>query len=172
MRFGIAFANTGPMVEAANAIAFARAAESAGFESIWTVEHVVVPSAYASPYPYSPTGKMPGTVDSPIPDPLIWLTYLAAPTSAIRLATGILILPQRNPVVLAKETATLDQLCGGRLVLGIGVGWLEESSTPSACPSPSGAPAPTRRSPRSALCGRRTPRRTTAASTTSPTASC
>jgi probable F420-dependent oxidoreductase len=126
MRFGIAFANTGPMVEPANAIAFARAAESAGFESIWTVEHVVVPTEYASPYPYSPTGKMPGTADSPIPDPLIWLTYLAAATSAIRLATGILILPQRNPVVLAKETATLDQLCGGRLVLGIGVGWLEE----------------------------------------------
>jgi probable F420-dependent oxidoreductase len=126
MHFGIAFANTGPMVEAANAIAFARAAESAGFESIWTVEHVVVPTEYASPYPYSPTGKMPGTANSPIPDPLIWLTYLAAATSTIRLATGILILPQRNPVVLAKETATLDQLCGGRLVLGIGVGWLEE----------------------------------------------
>ena len=126
MRFGIAFANTGPMVEPANAIAFARAAESAGFESIWTVEHVVVPTEYASPYPYSPTGKMPGTVDSPIPDPLIWLTYVAAATSAIRLATGILVLPQRNPVVLAKETATLDQLSGGRLLLGIGVGWLKE----------------------------------------------
>jgi probable F420-dependent oxidoreductase len=126
MRFGIAFANTGPMVEPAAAVAFARAAEAAGFESIWTVEHVVVPTEYASPYPYSPTGKMPGTVDSPIPDPLIWLTYVAAATSAIRLATGILILPQRNPVVLAKETATLDQLSGGRLLLGIGVGWLEE----------------------------------------------
>ena len=85
-----------------------------------------MPTEYASPYPYSPTGKMPGTVDSPIPDPLIWLTYVAAATSAIRLATGILILPQRNPVVLAKETATLDQLSGGRLLLGIGVGWLEE----------------------------------------------
>ena len=126
MRFGIAFANTGPMVEPAVAVAFARAAEAAGFESIWTVEHVVVPTEYASPYPYSPTGKMPGTVDSPIPDPLIWLTYVAAATSAIRLATGILILPQRNPVVLAKETATLDQLSGGRLLLGIGVGWLKE----------------------------------------------
>ena len=126
MRFGIAFANAGPMVEPAAAVAFARAAEAAGFESIWTVEHVVVPTEYASPYPYSPTGKMPGTVDSPIPDPLIWLTYVAAVTSAIRLATGILILPQRNPVVLAKETATLDQLSGGRLLLGIGVGWLKE----------------------------------------------
>ena len=69
---------------------------------------------------------MPGPEESPIPDPLIWLAYLAAATSSIRLATGILIVPQRNPVVLAKELATLDQLSGGRLELGIGVGWLEE----------------------------------------------
>ena len=126
MRFGIAFANTGPMAEPAAAAAFASTAESAGFESIWTVEHVVVPTEYSSPYPYSPTGKMPGSVDSPIPDPLIWLAYVAAATTQIKLATGILILPQRNPLVLAKETATLDQLSGGRLLLGVGVGWLRE----------------------------------------------
>lgn len=126
MRFGIAFANTGPMIEPRAAAAFAGAAEAAGFESIWTVEHVVVPRHYESPYPYSPTGKMPGSEDSPIPDPLIWLTYVAAETERIKLGTGILILPQRNPVVLAKQTATLDQLSGGRLLLGIGVGWLEE----------------------------------------------
>ncbi len=69
---------------------------------------------------------MPGPEDSPIPDPLIWLAYVAAATSTIRLATGILILPQRNPVTLAKEVATLDQLSGGRVELGVGVGWLEE----------------------------------------------
>jgi probable F420-dependent oxidoreductase len=69
---------------------------------------------------------MPGPENSPIPDPLIWLAYVAAATSTIRLGTGILILPQRNPVVLAKELATLDQMSGGRMELGIGVGWLEE----------------------------------------------
>ena len=66
---------------------------------------------------------MPST---PIPDPLVWLAYVASITTSLRLATGILILPQRNPVVLAKELATLDHLSGGRVELGIGVGWLEE----------------------------------------------
>ncbi len=126
MKFGIAFANTGPFAHPAAAVEFAQAAEAAGFESLWTVEHVVVPSGYDSPYPYDPSGKMPGGEDFPIPDPLIWLSYVAAATSRIHLATGILILPQRNPVVLAKELATLDHLSGGRMLLGIGVGWLEE----------------------------------------------
>ena len=126
MKFAIAFANTGPFTQPGPAIEFAQAAEAAGFESLWTVEHVVVPSGYASPYPYDASGKMPGGEDFPIPDPLIWLTYLASATSTINLATGILILPQRNPVVLAKEVATLDHLSGGRVHLGIGVGWMKE----------------------------------------------
>jgi probable F420-dependent oxidoreductase len=126
MDFGIAFANTGPFTQPDAALDFARAAEAAGFESLWTVEHVVVPEGYESTYPYDPSGKMPGGERMPIPDPLIWLTYLAAATERIKLATGILILPQRNPVVLAKELATLDALSGGRLLCGIGVGWLEE----------------------------------------------
>jgi probable F420-dependent oxidoreductase len=126
MKFGIAYANVGPYMDPEGAVAFARAAEDAGFESLWTVEHVVIPAGYESPYPYSDTGKMPGGDAVPIPDPLIWLTYVAAATSTIHLATGILILPQRNPVVLAKELATLDSMSGGRVELGIGVGWLEE----------------------------------------------
>lgn len=126
MKFGIIFANTGPFSDGAAAATMARAAEEAGFESLWTVEHVVVPSGYESTYPYDPSGKMPGPEESPIPDPLVWLSFVAGATSTIRLATGILIVPQRNPVVLAKEVATLDHLSGGRMELGIGVGWLEE----------------------------------------------
>jgi probable F420-dependent oxidoreductase len=126
MKFGIAFANTGTFATPDGALRFARAAEAAGFESLWTVEHVVVPANYASPYPYSDTGKMPGSDYSPIPDPLVWLAFLAAATTSIRLATGILIASQRQPVVLAKEVATLDHLSGGRVDLGVGVGWLRE----------------------------------------------
>lgn len=126
MKFGIAFANIGPMAHPEGAVAIARAAEAGGFESLWTVEHTVVPAGYRSTYPYDPSGRMPGNEDADIPDPLIWLAYVAGSTSTIRLGTGILILPQRNPVILAKQVATLDRLSGGRMLLGIGVGWLEE----------------------------------------------
>lgn len=126
MKFGIVFANAGPASQPEHAVALAQLAEDAGFESLWTVEHVVVPAGYESQYPYSRDGRMPGGEDVPIPDPLVWLSWVGAHTSRIKLATGILILPQRNPVVLAKEVATLDVLCGGRLILGVGVGWLQE----------------------------------------------
>ena len=126
MKFGIMFANIGPMAFAEGAVGIAQAAEAAGFESLWTVEHPLVTVGYQSQYPYSPTGKMPGPEESDIPDPLIWLAYVAAATSTIRLGTGILILPHRNPVIVGKEIATLDRLSGGRVELGIGVGWLEE----------------------------------------------
>jgi probable F420-dependent oxidoreductase len=126
MRFGIAFANIGHFGKPDGAVALATAAEAAGFESLWTVEHVVVPHGYASTYPYARDGRMPGGEEFPIPDPLVWLTWVAAHTTTLRLGTGILVLPQRNPVVLAKEVATLDVMSGGRMLLGVGVGWLEE----------------------------------------------
>jgi probable F420-dependent oxidoreductase len=126
MKFGVMFANVGPMTTPEGAIGIGQACEENGLESLWVVEHVVVPVGYTPNYPYAPSGRMPGPEDSPIPDPLIWLAFVAAATTTIRLATGILILPERNPLVLAKEVATLDRLSGGRVELGIGVGWLEE----------------------------------------------
>jgi probable F420-dependent oxidoreductase len=126
VRFGIAFANTMGFATPEGARALASAAEDTGFESLWTVEHVVVPSGYESTYPYSKDGRMPGGEDSPIPDPLIWLAYVAGASSTITLATGIAILPQRNVVYTAKEIATLDQMSGGRVILGVGAGWLRE----------------------------------------------
>ena len=127
MKFGVMFANTGPFVEPDAAVELAQAAEAAGCESIWTVEHVVVPAGYASQYPYAKDGRMPGgREDFDIPDPLIWLSYVAAATDKIRLGTGVMIMPQRNPLVTAKAVATLDRLSKGRMILGIGSGWLEE----------------------------------------------
>lgn len=126
MKVGLAFANVGPFAEIGGLVEMAVAAEQAGVESVWTVEHVIWPSNYDSEYPYSPTGKMPGDKTNPIPDPLVWLSFVAANTTKMQLGTGIVILPERNPLVFAKEVATLDRLSGGRMQLGIGVGWLEE----------------------------------------------
>lgn len=126
MRFGVAFANTGPLAEGPTTTACLQAMEAAGFDSVWAVEHVLVPADYESTYPYARSGRMPGGESVAIPDPLIWLAYAAAVTKNLLLGTGILILPQRNPAITAKEVATLDRLSGGRLRLGIGVGWLEE----------------------------------------------
>ena len=127
MKFGLRYCNTGRYTNPTRAVELVQAGEEAGFESAWTVEHTVVPSGYESSYPYSPDGKMAGGVDDfPLPDPLIWMAYVASATSRIRLATGILILPQHNPVITAKQVATLDHMSGGRVLLGIGVGWLAE----------------------------------------------
>jgi probable F420-dependent oxidoreductase len=126
MRFGLMFANAGPLGFPETLAHTAVTAERVGLESLWTVEHVVIPVGYQSAYPYHPSGKIQAPESVPIPDPLLALTYVAAVTKTIRLATGILILPQRHPLYVAKEVATLDVLSHGRAILGIGVGWLEE----------------------------------------------
>lgn len=126
MKLGLMFANSGPFANPQLMAHLAQAAERFGFESIWTVEHVVIPQNYQSPYPYSPSGKIPGSEDVPIPDPLLPLAYAAAITKTLRLGTGVMILPQRHPLYVAKEVATLDVLSNGRVILGIGSGWLKE----------------------------------------------
>ena len=125
MKFGLAFASS-IGTDPASALEISRVAEAVGFESLWGGEHVVMPTTISSPYPYTSDGKIPATPDTYIPDPLIWLAYVAAAAPTLRLGTCILILPQRNPLVLAKELATLDHLTGGRVELGIGVGWMKE----------------------------------------------
>jgi probable F420-dependent oxidoreductase len=94
-----------------------KAAEDLGYESVWTGEHMCLPSPRVAPSPAEPT--------DPLLDPLPALTWVAAHTKKLMLGTGILLLPQRNPVALAKEVASLDVLSGGRFLLGIGVGYLE-----------------------------------------------
>ena len=110
MKIGIAFANIAGFGTADGAIEFAKAAEGAGIESVWTVEHVVFPKGYNSTYPYDKSGKMPMTPETPLTDPLIWLTWVGAHTSTIRLGTGILILPERNPVAVSYTHLTLPTI--------------------------------------------------------------
>ena len=127
MKFGLRYCNTGRYTDPVRAVELMQAGEAAGFESAWTVEHTVIPRGYQSAYPYTSDGRLPGgDGDFLLPDPLIWMAYVAAATSSIKLATGILILPQHNPVIVAKQVATLDHMSNGRILLGIGVGWLKE----------------------------------------------
>lgn len=107
-------------------VEIAQAAEAAGFESIWTYEHVIVPMDYESRHPYSASGKMDVLPETNMLDPLIALACVAATTESIRIGTGVNILPQCNPLLLAKQAASLDFLSNGRLMLGLGIGWLEE----------------------------------------------
>ncbi len=106
--------------------AFARHADICGFESVVLVEHAVVISDYQSTYPYAPSGKMPLPDDCLIPDPLELMAFLAGVTDRIALATGVLVLPNHQAVVLAKRIATVDVLSGGRVRMCVGVGWMDE----------------------------------------------
>jgi probable F420-dependent oxidoreductase len=126
MRLGVFGINAGATYGPDETARIARLAESLGFDSIWAGEHVVVPSPRAAPSPMEPT--------DPIVDPLVHLAYGAAVTERALLATGIIILPQRNPLVLAKQAASLDVLSGGRLLLGVGAGYLEPEMTAIGVP--------------------------------------
>jgi probable F420-dependent oxidoreductase len=126
MKFGLFFVNVGAFAAPHPFAHLVTTAEKTGLESVWTVEHVVIPVGYQATYPYDPSGKIPIPTDTALPDPLLPLAYAAAITSTIKLATGIVILPQRHPFYMAKEAATLDVLSNGRLMLGVGVGWMED----------------------------------------------
>ena len=117
MKLGLFSINMGPCSRPGGLVAAAIAAEAAGFDSLWAGEHVVLPDPQVPPSPMGPQDRAL--------DPLLALTWAAAATRSIRLATGIVILPQRNPLVLAKEIATVDVLSGGRFTFGVGVGYLE-----------------------------------------------
>ena len=117
VRFGLFGINVGLCAGHQTAAGIAQAAEAAGFESVWTGEHVVLPDPQVPPSPMPP--------ETPFLDPAVALTLAASRTQRVRLGTGIIILPQRNPVVLAKELASIDVVSGGRLIFGIGIGYLK-----------------------------------------------
>lgn len=117
MKFGLFGINMGPLSDPDACVAVAQAAEAAGFESIWAGEHVVLPEPQIAPSPLPATYAMA--------DPNIVFAFLAAQTKRLLMGTGIIILPQRNPLVLAKEMASLDVVTKGRLIFGVGIGYLK-----------------------------------------------
>lgn len=126
MRIGCHLPMYGPVGTRHGVITFARRMEALGYDSLWASDHVVIPHRMTTPYPYSPTGKFPLAPEVPFLEPLTTLALVAGVTERVRLGTSILVLPHRNPVLAAKMAATLDHLSGGRLVLGVGVGWMRE----------------------------------------------
>jgi probable F420-dependent oxidoreductase len=107
-------------------MAVATLAESLGFASVWVTDHIAIPQQSESPYPYSVDGKAPWSPNIPYLDALTALGWVGAVTRTIRLGTSVLILPLRPPLVVAKAVGTLDHLTGGRMLLGVGAGWLKE----------------------------------------------
>lgn len=125
MKVGIIPVNIG-IQSAEQMVQAAQFAESLGYESVWTFEHVIVPMDYDSKYPYNDSGKMGAAPETNFVDPLIALTAIAAATKTLRLGTGVNILSQVNPLYMAKQAASLDFISNGRFMLGVGIGWLRE----------------------------------------------
>ncbi|HKD68627.1 MAG TPA: LLM class F420-dependent oxidoreductase [Candidatus Binataceae bacterium] len=126
MKVGLISIGIGAGTAADSIKTIAMSAERLGFATLWAPEHVVLIEGYKSRYPYAPSGEVMGRLDSPLLDPWVGLGYAAAFTKRVRLATGVCLVPEHNPLALAKAIATVDHLSGGRVVVGIGIGWLEE----------------------------------------------
>ncbi|HKS73878.1 MAG TPA: LLM class F420-dependent oxidoreductase [Terriglobales bacterium] len=117
MKLGLFAINFGTCGDPAAAVQIAQAAEDAGFESVWTGEHIVLPDPMRPDFPMPP--------ETPLLDTIVALTWIAAHTKRLRVGSGIILIPPRNPVILAKELASVDVISGGRLIVGVGAGWLE-----------------------------------------------
>ncbi len=125
MKFGLVPINIG-MRSSRTIVGLSQLAEDCGFESVWTAEHVMVPVDYTSKYPYNDRGKMDAEPETNMVDPIVALSLVAGATKSIKLGTGVNILPQASPLLMAKQAASLDFVSGGRLLLGLGIGWLKE----------------------------------------------
>ena len=137
MNIGFAFIGPGLAADPDIIKLIATTTESCGYYSLWAPEHIVLLDQYSSKYPYTQDGVMPfATMEIDFLDPFLALTYAAAVTDRIRLGTGICLVPERHPVITAKEVASLDKLCAGRFDFGIGIGWLKEEFEALGVPWP------------------------------------
>jgi probable F420-dependent oxidoreductase len=126
MEFGLHLPNAGLVPEGAGILRVAQAAEEAGYHSVWVFDHLFTPTTLESKYPYTADGSYVMTAALPFADPVAVMGAVAGATSTIRFGTRVLIPTYRHPVVLAKELATIDAISGGRMILGVGAGWMAE----------------------------------------------
>ena len=126
MEIGLHLPHVGPLATREGVIGFAKAAEEHGFDSLWVSDHVIVPRKLNAKYPYSRDGAFPVPPDMAFLEPVATLLAVAGVTQRAKLGTTILVIPMRNPIVTAKQLATLDVLSNGRLILGVGAGWMQE----------------------------------------------
>lgn len=134
MEFGFSLPTRGPLAKRDNLVKLAEAAERLRYSSVFVSDHIILPAATRSVYPYHPSGQFPGGSQQDYLEPLTLASYLAAATKKLRIGISVLVIPYRNPVTTAKMLATLDALSGGRAILGAGVGWLEEEFVALAAP--------------------------------------
>ena len=125
-QFGLDVGIYGPLADPETVNSLATFAEDAGFHSIWLADHVVFPTTFQSQYPFSADGKFPAPTSDPLLEPIAAMGVLAGLTKRVKIGTAVLIMPYRNPVLLGRMLATIDQFSGGRVILGAGVGWLKE----------------------------------------------
>ena len=126
MHFGFALPGRGPLAIPEALVKLAEKADALRYSSLFVTDHVVIPTTYSSPYPYSTSGRFAGDWTNGYLEPLALMGVLAGLTSLVKLGTSVLVVPYRNPVVTAKMLATMDVMSGGRLILGAGVGWMRE----------------------------------------------
>jgi len=126
MKYGLDVGVYGRLAMPENILPLAELADTAGFDSVWLADHVVFPVEIQSRYPYNPSGQFPVPGSEPLLEPIATMGVLAGVTKHVKIGTAVLVMPYRNPVLLAKMLTTFDVFSGGRIILGAGVGWLEE----------------------------------------------
>ncbi|MCE2502238.1 MAG: LLM class F420-dependent oxidoreductase [Dehalococcoidia bacterium] len=126
MQYGVILPNVGPLAHVDSLATISHRAEELGYDGVFLSDHIVIPDGLRSAYPYRSDGRFPLTAEDRILEPVVTLSYLAAATQRIRLGFSVLVLPYRHPVLNARMLGTLDVVSGGRLIAGVGVGWMAE----------------------------------------------
>ena len=126
MEVGVIIPSAGPKMSVKNIVRIARLAEELGYHSLWLTDHVVLPEKVEAYYPYRNHGRWDYPAETNWLDPLLSLAWAGAAAPSLKLGTSVMVLPIRNPILLAKQISSLDVLTGGRMILGAGTGWMEE----------------------------------------------